>query len=130
MSRIGPALLVLILALAACGGQDVPEPTGLQARADEAMAALCRIAAGELEGDRVAEAFHGRVHDALHEVAAEARAVDPAAAGALLEAKAVVEADLELTEPPADLLAHARTLADAFAAAVRAMGLDPLACTG
>jgi hypothetical protein len=100
-----------------------------QAQADEAMGGLCDIAAGGLtEMTEVHEAFHGRAHEALHAVAAEVQEVDPAVAGALLEAKAVVETDLEEEAPPIDLPGHTATLMGAFSDALLAIGLVPADC--
>ena len=136
-----PALaVVLLLAIvaAACGGDgdagDEGGPTGAgtgvtQAQADEAMGGLCDIATGELtDMAEVHEAFHGRAHEALHAVAAEVQEVDPAVAGALLEAKAVVEADLDQESPPPELPGHAAILMGAFAEALIAVDLVPADC--
>jgi hypothetical protein len=49
-------------------------------------------------------------------------------AGALLEAKAVVEADLEEATPPADLPGHAVALVAAFADALLTIDLVPADC--
>jgi hypothetical protein len=105
-------------------------PTGIgQSTADVAMGGLCDIASGDLtEMAEVHEAFHGRAHEALHTVAAEVQEVDPAAAAALLEAKAVVEADLEEAAPPAALPAHAQALVVSFGTALEAIGLRATAC--
>jgi hypothetical protein len=133
----GLAPLVVIVLLAACGADEDPgggTTTGApgtitQPQADEAMGGLCDIAAGGLtEMADVHEAFHGRAHAALHAVAAQAQEVDAVVAGALLEAKAVVEADLEEAAPPADLPAHTQTLVAAFAAALETIGLQATTC--
>ena len=131
-----PLLVALAISATTCGGDsgDGGAPTGsttavTQAQADEAMGGLCEIAAGGLvEMADVDEAFHGRAHDALHAVAAEAQEVDPVVAGALLEAKYVVETDLEEATPPPDLPAHAGALVVAFADALEAIGLQPARC--
>ena len=133
----GLAPLVVIVLLAACGADEDPgggTTTGApgtitQARADEALGGLCDIAAGGLtEMADVHEAFHGRAHASLHAVAAEAQEVDAVVAGALLEAKAVVEADLEEAAAPADLPAHTQALVAAFAAALETIGLQATTC--
>lgn len=125
------------MAASACGGdadEDGGGQTGsaagvTQAQADEAMGGLCDIAAGELtDMADVHEAFHGRAHEALHAVAAEVQEVDPVVAGALLEAKAVVEADLEEETPPPDLQGHAVNLVAAYSDALLAIGLVPADC--
>jgi hypothetical protein len=128
---------VLALAATACGGDSGGgggPPTGsttavTQAQADEAMGGLCDIATGGLvEMADVHEAFHGRAHETLHAVAAQAQEVDPVVAGALLEAKSVVEADLEEERPPPDLPGHATSLLGAFSEALLAIGLVPADC--
>lgn len=134
-----PALvpvIVLAIAASACGADEEPVggPTGspagvTQAQADEAMGGLCDIAAGSVtEMAEIHEAFHGRAHETLHAVATEAQEVDPATAGALLEAKSVVEADLEEESPPLELPGHAATLMGAYAEALLAIGLVPADC--
>lgn len=138
--RARSLLLVTVVALAlvasACGEDEVPTGTtatgspSTQAQADEAMGGLCDIAAGGLsEMADVHEAFHGRAHEALHSVASEAQEVDPVVAGALLEAKAVVEADLEEVTPPPDLPQHAQALVAAFGGALETIGLQAGACS-
>ena len=128
---------MLALAASACGDDGGPSgptatetPSGTtQAQADVAMGGLCDIAAGGLtEMAVVKEAFEGRAHEALHAVAAQAQAIDPVVAGTLLEAKAVVEEDLQAATPPPDLPAHAQTLATAFGAALDTIGLRASAC--
>ena len=132
-----PLFTVLALVTASCGSDEDPEgstATGApgstsQAQADEAMGGLCEIAAGDLtEMADAHEAFHGRAHEALHAVAAEAQEIDAVVAGALLEAKSVVEVDLEEATPPSDLPAHAETLVAAFGAALQTIGLQATAC--
>jgi hypothetical protein len=102
-----------------------------QEQADEAMTALCDIAEGRVTAfDEVQAAFNNRAHETLHHVAAVAQEEDPAAAGALLEAKSVVEADLGQEDPPADLADHAAALAEATAVAIRRIGLNAGTCSG
>jgi len=134
---LAPLVVVLVLVAAACGADEEPggstttgaAGTTTQAQADEAMGGLCDIAAGDLtEMADVNEAFHGRAHEGLHAVAAEVQEVDAVVAGVLLEAKAVVEAELEETAPPADLPTHAQALVAAFAGALETIGLQATAC--
>jgi hypothetical protein len=139
MRSLGLSVL-LALATVACGangdGADEDGGTDLhggvtQDQADEAMAALCDIAEGRVtEFDEIQAAFNNRAHETLHHVAAVAEEVDPASAGALLEAKSVVEADLEQDEAPPELAAHAAALAGTTAAAIRAIGLPIDPCSG
>jgi hypothetical protein len=133
-----PLVLIVALAATACGnGGDDPggsttagdTGTTTQAQADEAMSGLCDIAAGDLtEMADVHEAFHGRAHEILHHVAAEVQEVDPVVAGTLLEAKSVVETDLQESVPTPDLPAHAAALAVAFADTLETIGLQVSAC--
>jgi hypothetical protein len=130
-------LVALALAAAACGadgqtGDGQPGETpgeAAQARADKAMGALCEIASGDLqEMADVAEAFHGRAHTTISAVATRVQELDPAAAGALLEARALLEADVDQATPPPDLQDHAQALIAEFASALETAGLNPAAC--
>jgi hypothetical protein len=126
--------VALALATVACGanaGGTTDLSHGVpQEQADEAMAALCDIAEGRVTAFEQAQAaFNNRAHETLHHVAAAAQEEDPAKGAALLEAKSVVEADLERDEPPAGVADHAAALATATAAAIRAIGLDAEPCS-
>lgn len=91
-----PAVLALLAAGMAWSfqaeeGKDVLTPSGVIYRD------LCRIGASADAG-RAAEAERGftdEVHGPLHTLAADAQAMDRAAAGALLEAKQDVESAIE-----------------------------------
>ena len=128
--------MVLVLGTAACGGNgggDVLDLSGgvTQAQADEAMDALCDIADGRVAAFEEAQAaFNNRAHQTLHHIAAAAQEDDPAAAAALLEAKSVVETDLDQDEARPELAAHVAVLAEATAEAIRAIGLDAATCPG
>jgi len=146
-----PPLVLMLALLVACGSGDgdgegpaghtdggtghtagtTGEPAGAvtQAQADRAMGGLCDIATGAVTdtGD-ILEAFHSRAHEILHQVATEAQAIDPVVAGALLEAKSVVETDLEQAPFPAELPSHAEALVAAYADALEAVGLQAVAC--
>ena len=133
MRSIGLSVL-LALATVACGanGDDATDLHGgvTQDQADEAMAALCDIAEGRVTAfDEIQAAFNNRAHETLHHVAAVAQEEDPAAAGTLLEAKSVVETDLEEEEPPAQIADHVAILAEATASAIRVIGLNAGACS-
>lgn len=134
MRSIGLSVL-LALATVACGanGDDATDLHGgvTQDQADEAMAALCGIAEGRVTAfDEVQAAFNNRAHETLHHIAEVAQEEDPAAAGALLEAKSVVETDLEEEEePPAEIADHVAILAEATASAIRVIGLNAGACS-
>ena len=133
MRSIGLSVL-LALATVACGanGDDATDLHGgvTQDQADEAMAALCGIAEGRVTAfDEVQAAFNNRAHETLHHIAEVAQEEHPAAAGALLEAKSVVETDLEEEEPPAEIADHVAILAEATASAIRVIGLNAGACS-
>jgi len=138
--RLLPLLVILALTAAACRGDEAPggdtasgSPSGgtgtTQAQADVAMGGLCDIATGTVTAKAdVQEAFEGRAHEALHAVAAQAQEIDPVVAGKLLEAKAVVEEDLQADASPPDLPADAQDLVTAFGAALQTIGLRVPAC--
>lgn len=138
-----PLTLALALAFAltapACGDDD-GEPGGgtatgghdtttSQPEADEAMGGLCDLASGDLtEMADVHEAFHVRAHETLHAVATRVQELEPVVAGALLEAKSLVERDLEEATPVPELPGHAQDLVEAFATALEAIGLEAASC--
>jgi len=130
---IEPFLVVLALLLAACGGDaDEPAPSPTAAAVDReatdgAVLALCELAGvdGVEEADAI---FHDRAHETLHEIADAAEDVDRPAAGDLLAAKQVVEADLLESELPATFSADVVALIDATGVALGALGLEPAAC--
>lgn len=136
-SRI-PLVLLLALASATCGSDEEDRSggtatgahdTATQAQADTAMGGLCDLASGELtEMADVHEAFHGRAHETLHAVATQVQEVDPVVAGALLEAKSLVERDLEEASPVPELPAHSQDLVEAFANALETVGLEAPDC--
>ena len=114
---------------ASSSGPSSPTEAVTQAEADEAMRALCDIASGAVTStDDILEAFHARAHETLHRVAMEVQATQPAVAGALLEAKSVVEADLEQAPFPDTLQGDVQNLMGAFAVALPENGLVPADC--
>jgi hypothetical protein len=127
--------VLLALAAVACGA-NAGGVTGLsggvtQDQANRAMTALCDIAEGRVTAfEEVQAAFNNRAHETLHHIAAAAEEQgDTGAAAALLETKFVVETDLEQEEAPPELTTHAGALAEATAAAIRAIGLTAEACS-
>ena len=127
--------MLIALATAACGanaGGTTDLSGGVsQDQADEAMTALCDIAEERVASfEEARAAFQNRAHETLHHVAAAAQEEDTASAAALLEAKSVVETDLEQDEAPAELAAHTAALAEATAGAIRAIGLRAQPCSG
>jgi hypothetical protein len=126
--------LLLGLATVACGddaGGVIDLSGGIaQHEANEAMSALCDIARGRVTAfEDVRAAFQNRAHETLHHIAEVAQQEDTASAAALLEAKSVVETDLEQADAPAELAAHAATLAEATASAIRVIGLNAGGCS-
>jgi hypothetical protein len=126
--------VLLALATVACG-ENAGSVTDLsdgvtQEQADEAMTALCDIAEGRVTAfDEVRAAFQNRAHEALHHIAAAAQEEDAVKAAALLEAKSVVETDLDLDEAPAGVGEHVAALAVATAAALRTIGIEAQPCS-
>lgn len=126
MTRVMLVVGALAVALAGCGDDGSSAPASRWTRA---VAGLC-AAAGEARAGDVDDAratFFDQSHDDLHELADEAAGDDRAAAAELLEAKEVVEADLEGRS--ASLADDLDTLVDATRAAVRATGASvPAGC--
>jgi hypothetical protein len=127
------AVATLVVVLGACSratgdGTDAGElPDGVRWR--QTIELVCE-AADRAEGDPAAAAtiFHDRAHDRLHELAL---AVDPssrAVAGRLLEAKAVVERDLESPQDGTALAADLRRLVTAGRQALAALSVAPPPC--
>jgi hypothetical protein len=113
------AIAVGILAVVAWnGGGDATSP------AADTHAGLCEAmeVARNDDVEAARAAFYDRSHDGLHELAADANEVDPAAAAGLLEAKFRVEAMLDESPDPAELTAALDTLADATAGAAEVVG--------
>jgi hypothetical protein len=130
-----PGLALLLgLATVACG-ENAGAPSDLsggiaQDQANQAMSALCDIAEGQVTAfEDVRAAFETRAHETLHHIAEVAQEEDTGSAAALLEAKSVVETDLEQDAPAAQIAAHAAALAEATATAIRAIGLNAGACS-
>jgi hypothetical protein len=124
--------------LAACGSESRPEPTGptapssvTQPDADAMIGGLCEMS-NELRGDAMGgrTLFYDAVHERLHRLAAEAQGTDPALAGALLEAKQVVEADLGSAAAPPGYGAHVDGLLAVTQDAVVLLGLTDPGCAG
>lgn len=123
----------IALVVPACLGQEQPDPPGpaavSQADADGMIGGLCEMS-GELRGEVVAgrTVFYDSVHERLHRVAAEVEMIDTALAGALLEAKQLVEADLESAAAPTDYGDHVDGLLAATQDAVVLLGLTDPGC--
>ena len=136
--RRGSLVLLTVAAMAAaCGSETSPEGTGSipssvsQADADAMIAGLCEMS-GELRDDVVGgrTVFYDRVHERLHRLAAEAEGIDAAIAGALLEAKQLVEADLESGAAPSSYGEHLDRLRTVTQDAVVLLGRADPGCPG
>lgn len=91
--------------------------------------ALCE-ARKQARTDRIAagRTFFDRAHHLLHSLADDAGRADPRRARELLEAKAIVEADLSRQAPASRLRADLGRLLDAAGAALRALSMNPPPC--
>jgi hypothetical protein len=132
---VAVAVLVLVLSplLGACasaedGGNDASEPP--DAARWRQTVELVREAADRAERDSVAAAaiFQDRAHDRLHELAQAVDSSSRAAAGRLLEAKAVVEGDLASQQDGPDLGADLGRLVTAGREALVALSVAPPPC--
>lgn len=128
-------MVFLAILGSACLGQEEPDPPGpssvSQADADQVVGGLCEIS-GEIRDDVVSgrTVFYDRVHERLHAIADAAQAVDAVAAGSLLEAKQLVEADLEAAGAPSGYEEHVDNLLVVAQDAVVLIGLDDPGCGG
>jgi hypothetical protein len=128
---------VVFLAIlgSACLGQEETDPSGpssvSQADADQVVGGLCEMS-GEIRDDVVSgrTVFYDRVHERLHAIAAAAQEIDAVAAGSLLEAKQLVEADLEEPAAPAAYGERVDNLLVVTQEAVVLIGLDDPGCGG
>ncbi len=141
--RRGSLVTVLTIAAlaASCGSEASPEPAGptsssvSQADADAMIGGLCEMS-GEMRDDPAAgrTVFYDRVHERLHRIAADAQPIDAALAGTLLEAKQLVEADLEAdleaAAPPPGYGEHVDRLLSVTQEAVVLLGLTDPGCNG
>jgi hypothetical protein len=127
------ALVALPFLTNSCDGEPVEATGGAvsQAQADGAIGGLCEISANPGAAfDEQRAIFYDRTHDTLHAIAAEAQAVDVTAAAGLLEAKQVVESDLEEPDAPGDFPAHVEALLEATRVATAEIGLNAAVCDG
>ena len=127
--RAGFLALVIVVAVVSVsvarefgdGGSDDEALAASLAGTQDGLCAAVRDAdEGDVAGARTA--FYARSHDGLHELAARATEIDPAAAARLLEAKQRVEALLEDGPDRADLIVALAGLADATAEAAAVVG--------
>ena len=136
-ARLVIAVLVSLLlpVLGACtpaagGGNGGGEPPGA-ARWRETVELVCR-AADRAERDPAAASviFRDRAHDRLHELAQAVDVSSRAAAGRLLEAKAVVEGGLERRADGPRLAADLHGVVAAGREALVALSVTPPECAG
>lgn len=119
-----PVAALALVVLVACGGSGGSPPAAdPDARLVDAHAALCDAAADPAHSRTL---FFDRSHDALHEVARDLEGKDRALAGRLLEAKEVVEAEVDGPGParPDDL----RRLADVYRTALARLAIAAPPC--
>lgn len=136
---ITAAGLTVLLLAAACGATDAAAPTPTPSptiqgpisvrTATVAVEGLCEIKVTFPNDPRAAaDLFENRVHEHLHEIARAVQTGDPAAAGALLEAKEVVETDLAGDPVPARLPKDVAELETATRDALSTLGLEMPPC--
>lgn len=119
--------LAVLIAAAACGS-DSQAPSGTSPYTT-LYQGLCQTHVEATHPDAARRTFFDRVHQSLHELAAEAAASDRAAAARLLEAKEAVERDL--AGEPSVLRADLDRLLEATRLAIRAIGEPtPEPCKG
>jgi hypothetical protein len=98
--------VVVLVSAAACGGDGPPPSADAGAGPYDALyGGLCQARAQATQPGVARETFFDRVHQPLHELAADAAGGDRAAAARLLEAKEALERDFA-ADPgvvPADL---------------------------
>jgi hypothetical protein len=137
----GPVAVVLAVATllvpGGCGSRATPagrtiEVQGRSVTASslrEAVSGLC-IARARLETDALAarSAFYDLAHQGLHTIAAAVQGVDRDAATTLLQAKAVVEADLARYPFPTSLRTDLDRLIDATRRALAALSIPTEPC--
>jgi hypothetical protein len=127
------ALVVAVLTVTGCADSATtrsPSPESAHRSQHEAVhAQLCQVAASAVAGDQSGTRgrFFDRIHQPLHDLAADVAAVDRSVAAELHHAKQAAEAELR-----AGRLGHRELerLADAAARAVAATGGRARSCTG
>jgi hypothetical protein len=87
----------------------------------EAVTALCTLLVTD-DPDEAARAFEDHAHDTIHAIADGVRDIDPALAGAVLEAKDPIETAVARGDPPRSYRDDVRALLDAVGAALHALG--------
>jgi hypothetical protein len=138
MRRALPSLCLAAVLLAACGGAAAePSPAGsgpsgalgvMTAEAGtEMIAALCDLRTAA-DRDAANATFFDRAHQALHVLAAATETVDRVPAAGLLEAKQVVEADLQADALPPRFRADVQALLGAARAALETVQLPAPGC--
>jgi hypothetical protein len=121
------ALLVVTLAMAACGSDAASDAAPAGVPGGRVAAGLCD-AAGNAGDAAVAEEAFARVHTDLHVVARAVEKVDRKAAAALLTAKQKVEDDLRRRAVESELAPDLHRLITATAAGLRRLDITVAAC--
>ena len=130
-----PVLAMLVLVACGGGGEPTPAVSGpsgslgvMTAQAGtEALAALCRLRS-VTDRDTANGLFFDRAHLTLHVLAAATEPVDRVPAAGLLEAKQVVEADLQADTLPETFSDDVGALLEATRTALETVGLPSPAC--
>ena len=126
LTGVGLALVATVVAPActqdpvARPGTSSPGPLS-QAAVSEAVTALCTLLVTD-DPDEAARAFEDHAHDTIHAIADGVRDIDPALAGAVLEAKDPIETAVARGDPPRSYRDDVRALLDAVGAALHALG--------
>jgi hypothetical protein len=121
------ALLVVTLAMAACGSDAASDAAPAGVPGERVAAGLCD-AAGNADDAAAAEEAFARVHTDLHVVARAVEKVDRKAAAALLTAKQKVEDDLRRRAVESELAPDLHRLITATAAGLRRLDITVAAC--
>ena len=128
MPGLRRALVLGLVALAACGGGgSAPAPAGKPQAVGEGLCVVRRQAAARSVA--AGATFYDRSHAGLHTLASNLEAKgDQAAAGRLLEAMQVVEADIAASPSPPSLPADVDRLITATRNGLDALSIRPPAC--
>lgn len=121
-----PTLLVLGVACGAPGDRATPgsPPVAIGG----VVEGLCQLSAVPTDRKRARSVFFGRVHGALHEMAAAVEVEDRSAAARILEAKARVESDLDAPRLPPGFATDVLDLLGAVRESAPILGATVPAC--
>jgi hypothetical protein len=142
-ARLAPHTMLLVAGLlawclAGCGGSAPPEPATVAPPTPPTPEMLVRVVPALCDATRAAgrdvpEAraiFEDRAHQDLHALAAHAQAQDRAAAGRLLEAKNVVEQDIQFPRRWGHLAGNLVALTETTRATLTVLAVPAPTCPG